>query len=120
MKDHVNQPILLRMPFREVISKYGSALKKRFPELQDREIAKQALKQLASTLLPPAKRGRPRSPEVTEAVHLVKQGLPWHKILPVLIPGYDKLHPGERFYERDKLYRAVYMRRKRDTKEQDS
>lgn len=118
MKTQPNEPLWVRRPFKQKISQYSSALKKQFPELLDRAIAKKAVKLLARTLLPPAKRGRPLSPEVTRAVELVKQREPWRKIPWLVIPGYGELLPGERSYERDRLYRAVYMRLKRERNRQ--
>jgi hypothetical protein len=83
---------------------YGSELQYRLP-------AADAGKLFMRLLRPRRKRGRPRSPMITAAIELAKQGLPLAQIAWRVIPDFGNLCPLEQSYHRDQLRRAMHMRR---------
>lgn len=95
------------------IRHYVQQLQLQFPhELQNRQLAEQAVKCFAAVLMP-RRRGRPPARYITEALRLKAQGVPRKRILELVIPGFRAMPPLEQGHWREKLRRGMYMRGKR-------
>jgi hypothetical protein len=86
-----------------------------FLELQDREGAAAAGRVFKKLLHPlPRKLGRPRSPYITAAVNLLRQGRPWKEIPWLVYPDFGKKPLVEQRCLNDQLRRSTRMRLKRE------
>ena len=54
--------------------------------------------------------GRPLKPEITEALRLRRAGVPWKDIYSRVIPGHEKLAPGDRRWRERQLRDSVKRR----------
>jgi len=96
------------------LTRQADALAVEFPELKVRVLATKAGRLLTSLLSPRRKSwGRPRSVAVDSACELLSQGLPWRQILWKVLPRFGEMSQAEQVCQRQRIQRAVYMRRRR-------
>ncbi len=87
-------------------------------------VSAEALEALARECLRLARRmkrerppGKPASQEVTKALELRSNGVPWHRVYWAVLPGYASMGSDAQHLTRDRLRDAVRKRRKANTKE---
>lgn len=96
------------------LTSQADALAIEFPELKRRILAMKVGRLLTSLLSPRRKsRGRPRSAAIDSACELLSKGLPWRQILWKVMPRFGEMSAAEQVFHRQRMQRAVYMRRRR-------
>jgi hypothetical protein len=87
---------------------------------EDLEALDRAYIRLARRLRRKRAPGRPRSPAVTAAVEMRRQGKLWHQIYPKAICGYWSLDEHERYHARENLRKVVKaaLRRERQARQE--